>query len=361
MRPNTLLRQATEAAHHISDAEPPWQDILESAARLVGADSGTLTLLDGHDFLGLTSVGIRDDTAHEYATYFHRLDFVAHRARETGVGRWLDTNTMMSIRELGRTEYYTDFLRKHGMAQALSLPLVESPALRAGLGFQRRSILQDATTTLESGDIAAYFQFLQKAVAMRQQSFGVQIHSLKDIFARLGEDICLVSALGSVLWESPSVQHFLQSEKGLVIRNGHLWHFDLFVLKRVLLAISWSATKQRRTRVAMPGSWGEMTNIDISPATPSLRLSNERVTLLRFQSSSAFSEADVDSLAAVFKLTQAEARVLAALADGHSPGDYAALACVSEHTIRNQIRVLMRKMQCTRQAELVKLALLVKS
>ena len=361
MRSNALLRQATEAAHHIGDPEPPWQDILASAAHLVGADSGTLILFDGpSDFLSLNAVGIRDDTARDYSTYFHKIDPMADRARETGVGKWIDTHAMMPARDLDHTEYYSDFMRKHGMAQSLALPLIETPTLRAGLGFQRGSILQNASETLTSGSIGAYFRFLQTAVVARQHAFSAHIDLLEENFAALGETIFLVSARGSVLRASPSAQRMLRDESGLMIRDGRLWHGNSLALKRVMRAISLSITKQSRSHVAMPGGWGEMINIDVFPASASLRLSNERLTVLRLRHSSAFSEADVDSLAAVFHLTQAEARVLGALADGHSLTDYAELAGVSEHTIRNQIRVLMRKMQCTRQAELVKLALLIK-
>lgn len=40
MSSNAIFREAMEAAHHIADPEPPWQAVLQGAAKLVGADSG---------------------------------------------------------------------------------------------------------------------------------------------------------------------------------------------------------------------------------------------------------------------------------------------------------------------------------
>jgi DNA-binding CsgD family transcriptional regulator len=351
-----------EAAHHITDPEPPWQDILRSAARLVGADSGTLILFDGrNDFLSINAVGLRDDTARDYSSYFCGVDVIAQRAKQTGVGTWVDTNEMMSPSQLDRTEYYSDFMRKHGMAQSLALPLIESPSLRAGLGLQRGTILGDAGDKLQSGQAGEFFRFLQFAFRERQRSFDVHVHTLEETFAGLGDAICLVAANGAVLRASALAQNMLSGEHGLAIRTGRLWHGEARALQHILLAIGSAAKEERTTHVNVAASWGDVLSIDIMPAVSYLRLSNEPALIVRLRQNSAFTAARVAELATVFRLSGAEARVLAALVDGHSPRDFATMTGVSPNTVRKQIRALMRKMQCTRQVELVKLALLVNS
>lgn len=58
-----------------------------------------------------------------------------------------------------------------------------------------------------------------------------------------------------------------------------------------------------------------------------------------------------------FDITHAEARVLAALIDGQSPAEHAQAHGASIHTVRKQIAVLMDKMGCHRQIDLVRAGL----
>jgi DNA-binding CsgD family transcriptional regulator len=77
------------------------------------------------------------------------------------------------------------------------------------------------------------------------------------------------------------------------------------------------------------------------------------------QACSVFSVPDVAQIKSFFSVTEAEARVLCALIQGHSPLEYAQLAGLAERTVRNHIASLMKKMCCSRQAELVRLGSLL--
>ncbi len=62
-------------------------------------------------------------------------------------------------------------------------------------------------------------------------------------------------------------------------------------------------------------------------------------------------------LVAIFGLTQAEARLVAALARGESRSDYAARACISQNTIKTQLASAFTKLGVRRESELVRMAL----
>ncbi|KAG1426630.1 hypothetical protein G6F57_023306 [Rhizopus arrhizus] len=68
---------------------------------------------------------------------------------------------------------------------------------------------------------------------------------------------------------------------------------------------------------------------------------------------------DVAKLESVFAITHAEAAVLAGLAAGHSVEEVATLRQASVLTVRKQVASLLSKMECNRQAELVRLASLL--
>ncbi|OJU26457.1 MAG: hypothetical protein BGN89_16920 [Alphaproteobacteria bacterium 64-6] len=62
-------------------------------------------------------------------------------------------------------------------------------------------------------------------------------------------------------------------------------------------------------------------------------------------------------IAAVFKLTSAEAKLVSALAAGYSIGDFAEHAGLSRSTVRNQLAAAFAKTETSRQAELVALVI----
>ena len=69
------------------------------------------------------------------------------------------------------------------------------------------------------------------------------------------------------------------------------------------------------------------------------------------------SQARAEALCAVFDLTAAEGRVLAALANGQSAAEHAEAHGVSVHTVRKQIAVLRSKLGYTRQVDMIRAAL----
>jgi len=64
------------------------------------------------------------------------------------------------------------------------------------------------------------------------------------------------------------------------------------------------------------------------------------------------------ALADAFHLTAAESRLLACLIDGRTPADAAALLDVSINTVKTHLRNLLGKMDCARQADIIRVAAL---
>ncbi|MFX5476852.1 hypothetical protein ABTD55_23295, partial [Acinetobacter baumannii] len=79
----------------ISDETPPWEDILSTARDLIGADGGSLIMMDGRgNLLNLNYVNVSDVQVTEYATYFHKLDFISSASINFAAGTWLDSNEL---------------------------------------------------------------------------------------------------------------------------------------------------------------------------------------------------------------------------------------------------------------------------
>lgn len=130
------LARAIEAANHLTDEEPPWVEILESAKELVGADTGTLIVFDANGKLAqLTAVGFSHDCFADYDGHYHSCDVLEQGSRLAESGTWLDTTEMYSRAQLSRTEFFSDFMQKHRMAQILALVVEGGATISRGHRF----------------------------------------------------------------------------------------------------------------------------------------------------------------------------------------------------------------------------------
>jgi DNA-binding CsgD family transcriptional regulator len=353
------FRRAMEAVEQISDETPPWEDILSTARDLIGADGGSLIMMDGRgNLLNLNYVNVSDVQVTEYATYFHKLDFISSASINFAAGTWLDSNELFPRTQLRRTEFYTDFLHKHRNEQIVTLLLERSAERRTGISFQRSSVQDGAGETLSQGTVGTYFRSFMAALGRRGQSMANNLKLVEDAFAALDEATFLLTSSGIVLHPSGLAKSLLDNPRGLSIKQGKLWHQNPAVLSNLSKAVAATLQSGQRSRVTVSLTWGEALSLDFAVADSRIRLSNEPLVFVRMRRNSVLSEADADNLIATFNVTKAEARVLAGLVGGLAPSELAIQNGVSEHTVRSQISNLKRKMHCSRIVDLVKLALL---
>lgn len=103
-----------EAVACIADDAPPWSGVLAASRELIGADSGSLIMLDGKGALmHVSHQNIGASTVDAYMQHFHKLDMVSQVALKQDVGIWLDTNDSISRKDLLQSDFHTDYLRPH--------------------------------------------------------------------------------------------------------------------------------------------------------------------------------------------------------------------------------------------------------
>lgn len=362
MSSTVQFRRAMEAVEQISDAAPPWEEILSTARDLIGADSGTLIMMDGRgNLLNMNHVGMADAALQDYVQRFHKLDVVAEAAVGMSAGTWLDSNELFPLPKLQRTEFYTDFQRKHGLVQIVALLLEQNSERKTGFSFQRSIIKEGARSALSQGQVGTYIRTFRATLDRRSQSMANNLRLLDDTFSAMGEATFLLSSGGSVVHASGLAKTLLDNPRSLCIKQAKLWHPNAAVLDRLTLAVATTLRTARRSKIAVSLAWGETLSLDITVADPRIRLSNEPLVLVRMRRNSALNAADADNLALTFNISKGEARVLAGLANGLAPAELAVQNGVTESTVRTQITNLKRKMQCSRIVDLVKLALLAQS
>ncbi|PFH19333.1 helix-turn-helix transcriptional regulator [Burkholderia sp. JKS000303] len=347
-----------DAVERITDDVPPWQDILVTARELIGADSGSLVMVDGlGNPLDINQVDAPAAAMQEYQTRFHKLDFMVHAASNFPVGTWFDSNEIVPKAALHRTEYYADFLHKHRFAQVFALVLERGPKRMIGLSFQRSSIVEGVTKHLSDGAAGAYIHSFRAAVERRRQATAHHLDLIEATFGAMGEATFLLSNSGIVVHAAALAKSLLDDSRGLCIKQGKLWHPSTAVLDRLSMNVAATLRTGRRSTMTVSRSWGETLRLDMTVADPRIRLSNETMVFVRMRRNSALNEASAENLVTTFDITQAEAKVLVALVAGLVPSELAVQNGVSENTVRTQIASLKRKMHCNRIVDLVRLAL----
>lgn len=350
-----------DATHHLSDASPPWDEVLSGACEMLGGDSATLIMLGGDGELLLAQQhGASAAAERDYVEHFFAQDMMSSHAAGKPAGTWLDSSELFTAAQLGRSGYYVDFMRKHGMRQMTALMLGRPEVCRCGLTIQYGKARSDRRSELEGELVTQFSHQLQAALLGRQAQADVLFDTMASTFSALTEALLLGTAAGTVRKISSKANSLLSAQDELRIVTGRLRHADPDTDARIADAWRRAASGGAPVRIRLPKSTGgHALTLDFVRADPRLGVSQQeasicvRVCLANMQIPSA------EQLARAFPITAAEARVLLALVQGETIKRHAQQRGVSNHTVRKQVATLMEKLGCSRQMDLVRRALAI--
>lgn len=175
------------------------------------------------------------------------------------------------------------------------------------------------------------------------------------MFESMEEAVLLVSPEGTVIHAGHATRARLRDAH--VLQSNALWHPLESVRSSLNACLRRAAADRRGTVLRIPVGSGETLQLGFVKAAASLRLLNEELVFVRIRFPSGAFNADAEVLRGSFPITPTEARVLSALVRGEVAKQYALREGVSIHTVRKQIAMLMEKMNCSRQLELVQKAM----
>ncbi|KQP35502.1 LuxR C-terminal-related transcriptional regulator [Pseudorhodoferax sp. Leaf274] len=356
MQIGTVVRRALDAARHLDGAAPPWQAVLEGLAELTGADSATYTAFDGAG--GLLAFEIRGGDAaaqRAYVDHYHPHDIMSPVARGAAAGTWLDSAQFYSTASLQRNMFYADFMCKHRLRQMLAFMTEVSAGRLSAVCVQRSLVDTRIGDVLAAAPMRALTQAVGEALA-RERTRAVQalavVEAALDSF---GETVLLVARSGALVHApGPAAQAWFSRPGALVPRGGLLQHREPALQAAWLVAVQRAAGGEA-VALALPAGQGAAHRLALARA-PAALAGAEALVLVRVAADRQRKPVQAELLRLAFGLTTAEAAVLAALAEGVAPVDYAARHGVAISTVRTQIAVLMAKMGCSRQVDLVRKA-----
>ncbi|RYY92021.1 MAG: helix-turn-helix transcriptional regulator [Comamonadaceae bacterium] len=354
-----VLHRTLEAAHHLSDAVPPWGDVLEGTRQLIGGDSASFVLFSRTgELLDCQQRGVSEAAEREYVAHFHAQDILAPAAVDAAEGTWFDTEEVFSPAMLSRNPYYVDFMCRHRMRQMLTMVVEQTPSRHGGLTVQRADPRGGGREQFAQGAALQLSAAIRDAVLRRRAAADQWFATAEAAFDGFDEALCLVSKRGAVLRQSPLAQSWFTRDQSLRIRLGRLWHASPAMREALHDALAAVAERGRRIAMTLPDQ-GDVPGceLDLALAGRYARVGNEPLLLLRIRLASDSVDARLRTLGPAYGLTLAEQRVLGALIAGESPAQHAETRGVSIHTVRKQIAMLKEKMGCTRQVDLVRAGL----
>lgn len=357
MTSKAAVDSAVEALRAAGAGSGSWSEAVRHAARAVGADAGALVVWRSanFDFEAQEGFGFDDAMVRDYAGHFYQHDVLLHT--HVPLGHWQVSDERFPDERWSGHPFFGDFLGRWRVRQITALTLHRDAHLAAGLCLHRHSRTKVVARDFQRGALA---RLTCEADAAFQRHRHATLAAREALHQTLvGEDATafLADAAGRV--------HPLQPGDGrpdaglLAIRHGRLFHPGALVRQRLLELVG-RACQGQRGRITVPSAKGPL-RIEALRAPPAARLAQGYpMALVRVERSRDRDDLpDEELLATAFGLTPAQARVLRLLCEGSNVAQCAERLHCSPATVRTHIASLMLRMDCRRQAELVRAAMLL--
>jgi DNA-binding CsgD family transcriptional regulator/GAF domain-containing protein len=308
--------------------------------------------------------GLDESAVRSYWQYFGGRDLWLQKAAPLAQEGWLATSEeICSVEELGRSEFYNDYLRANGIgAQAMWGVLENSPSRIINVGLYR-----DLGRPFGAGDLEL-LRFLSPHI-MRAFRLHLQFSELKAradslqyAIDSVATAIVLVGNGGRVVHTNHKAAQLLAQNDGLKVVRGCLQAESVSETNELQHLVSQAQATStgtglgpggaikisRRLRPALHVLISPVRNLALDSATPV-----HAVVFISDPSEKMRPPAVI--LQALFGLTPAESRLALLLCDGLPPSKISDLIGVSTNTLKTQLASIYRKTGTSRQSQLVRL------
>lgn len=309
-------------------------------------------------------------TLAEYAAHYFAVDCWRTEGLRQPPMSPVIGDRVVAEQDFVRREIYTDFARPLGLRHMLGEWAAAEDGTLCSVAFHRSG----QRGTFDEGDarvLGRLFPHLLRSVKLRQN---LQASHAREAIGQAALDgvttgVVVTRADGGVLLANRTAEAIAGRQDGFTLQACHP--------DRAVGAVRPQDTKRLRALIAsaashvaqaeaggtlhLPSTAGRRGYaVTVVPLPRTLRgLNGDRTPL------ALLLIADLDcqpvpldrQLIAVFGLTPAEARLVAALARGESRGEYAARACVALSTIKTQMTNVFIKLGVRRESELVRMVL----
>ena len=308
----------------------------------------------------------------EYVRHFHKMDVWESSGRARGymqsVGVYV-ADMLLPREEFLATEFYRDFLRRQDIRDLLAVvvhdgspPPMPLTVLSIYRGHQQ-PLFGEADLILAR----AFLPHLARAVEMNFQMAEMRhcaaVHSVA--FEQFSPAMLFFNRSGVVINSNRQANALITAADGILVRDGHLaaTNIEDDVKLQLLLEGNGGAEHGEADVVRISRPSGRLPYAVVRIAVPQDKRDPPDARQAHFaillHDPSVVAELDLDTLGRLYGLTPAESRLVQALVDHGSAKSIFHHTNLNEHTVRSQLKAVLKKTGTRAQAELIRLALTV--
>jgi len=369
-RGERLFSELVGSIYHAAVEPDGWPAVVAAMKRYLHCPTGLIYLQGGHDRKPSFAVMDGLDHGRMEPYYRHYISLNPNRLAKhmLPVGRATASNRIMRDRQWENTEYYYDFARHMDVFYQLGAHTHRGPDDSGVIGvFRPRH-----STPFSDADIRG----MERIVPHVRQAFriasllpGAQA-TLAAFIEFHSRGVFLIDAGGRIVLANRSGEGLLRQRDGLIPVEGRLSAMpecgkaalESAIHYAVLTGLGKGVHPGRALTIVRPSGKPPfqvlVTPLGELPAR--FQMGAQRICAAVFVADArAAPRTAGEDLREWFGLTAAEARIAQGLAEGESPAQVAQRIGVSRDTIRNQLKAIYEKTGVHRQAELVRLLLLI--
>jgi DNA-binding CsgD family transcriptional regulator len=335
-----------------------WEGALQSLVKAAGARGASLSRADfslpGNSIVDV--VGQSRQVVDEYHSHYVQFDPLLRLGPALASERWTSDWAVLGS-SYRHSAYYNDFMKRHDNHAVLVAPLAVGESHTALLALQR-SVRQGAFPAVPDELLVEVLPHLARAVKLHFATHDLrqQADFAAAALHRMPTPVMVVDSDAHMVLANRAGEHLLRTSKLLGV-NGH----------RVAARLQDPPLQNAIREATAPGraqpAWlrlaataGEeallLVVTPMSASSPHGRAWQRPLAVIMASRSGAAARKVDGILRELFNLTAAEARVAAAIAEGHSPAEIADRHDIAVLTVRGQLKSVYSKMGVRRQAEL---------
>lgn len=343
-----------------------WSAFLQELGRATQSNQSAVLLHDlNHGAHGVSlQWGVDAAAARSYQEYFGAIDLWLKKAGPLAHTGWLATSDeVCSLEELGRSEFYNDYLRANGIGPHAMWGVLENSESRIiNVGLYRELRRPYGRKDLEllrflSPHIIRAFRLHLQVSELKARADNLQ-HAVDTV----GTGMILLGNEGHIILTNQKAAKLLAENDGLKVVHGYLQPEHASEANELQHLISGAQATSTGTGLGPGGAIkisrriGKPLHLVITPVRNLTFDSAATVYAIAFVSDpSQRVRPPAEILDALFGLTPAESRVALLLCDGIAPPNIADLIGVSTNTLKTQLASIFRKTGTSRQSQLVRL------
>jgi DNA-binding CsgD family transcriptional regulator/PAS domain-containing protein len=367
---DTATLQLVERIYQTLDEPTSWPAVL---AEISDSLNGGVAALLYHDVRahhgGLNeSVRLAPEAVDVYQQHFHTLDPWGKGTATLGLGKTgavLNGDQLIALGQLRRTEYYADYASKYDLVRILAGVVIADGPILSVISILRSENAQPFGED-EHRLLHSLMGHLRRVLEIRRKVEGLQLMQAASSHAldQLATGVVLVDASGRVLFANSAADRTLRSRQGLTVQGGRvaaLIASETVALRSLISAAVLTTAGQGMhpggvMKLSSPQSERAL-SVVVTPV-PSIvgcgYLGQPGAAILISDLDQPHSP-DREVLRILFRLTDAEYRLVTALCSGLSLVEAAETLKIARETAKSHLKQVFAKTATSRQGELVAL------